>query len=177
MTCIFYFLSPPFLLPVFTCASRDHLYLYTPACKCHYSLMKAAVVLPKRLIYQSDLASVPENRTMSLPSHSGLYCDYYNQKGIHSVIMQAVADHPSCFTNIYIGWPGSVHDARAFRNSDLYRKGQNGSLDPTTGKIINGVPLVVLVDPAYPLLSWLMKSYTENGRLTPAVKPFNYRLS
>ena len=36
--------------------------------------MKAAVVLPKRLIYQSDLASVPENRTMSLPSHSGLYC-------------------------------------------------------------------------------------------------------
>jgi len=25
--------------------------------------MKAAVVLPKRLIYQSDLASVPENRT------------------------------------------------------------------------------------------------------------------
>ena len=31
-------------------------------------------MLPKRLIYQSDLASVPENRTMSLPSHSGLYC-------------------------------------------------------------------------------------------------------
>ena len=27
--------------------------------------MKAAVVLPKRLIYQSDLASVPENRTMT----------------------------------------------------------------------------------------------------------------
>ena len=50
--------------PVSTCASRDHPYLYTPACKCHYSLMKAAVVLPKRLIYQSDLASVPENRTI-----------------------------------------------------------------------------------------------------------------
>ena len=32
-------------------------------------------MLPKRLIYQSDLASVPENRTMSLPSHSGLYCN------------------------------------------------------------------------------------------------------
>ena len=35
--------------------------------------MKAAVVLPKRLIYQSDLASVPENRTIVLIS--ALSCD------------------------------------------------------------------------------------------------------
>jgi hypothetical protein len=41
----------------------------------------------------------------------------------------------------------------------------------------NDVPLVVLGDPAYPLLPWLMKAYPNNGHLTRDQKRFNYRLS
>ena len=41
--------------------------------------------------------------------------DYYNRKGYYSILMQAVADHRYCFTDINIGWPGSVHDARVLK--------------------------------------------------------------
>ena len=77
--------------------------------------------------------------------------------------MLAVVDHQEIFTGIYIGWPGRVHDARVFSNSDLFQKGQNGQLLPDWKKNINGmeVPLVILRDPAYSLLTWLMKPYPE----------------
>ena len=39
------------------------------------------------------------------------------------------------------------------------------------------IPLVILGDPAYPLLQWVMKPYTDNGRLTQQESTFNYRLS
>ena len=91
--------------------------------------------------------------------------DYHNRKVF-------ILSSCKLLYHIYVGWPDSVHDARVFKNSDLYRKSQNSSLDPTTGKMINGVkvPLVVLGDPAYPLLPWLMNLYTDSGRLTPAAK-------
>ena len=105
--------------------------------------------------------------------------DYYNRKGWHSVLMQGTVDHLGIFTDVYIGWPGRVHDARVFVNSSLYKKGQEGILLPNWTETIQGkeVPLVLLGDPAYPLLTWLMKPYSDNGHLTRDQKRFNYRLS
>ncbi|XP_025754128.1 uncharacterized protein LOC112842166 [Oreochromis niloticus] len=34
----------------------------------------------------------------------------------------AVCDHQGCFIDTYVGWPGSVHDARVLRHSPLYRQ-------------------------------------------------------
>uniref|UniRef100_A0A8C3TGR7 DDE Tnp4 domain-containing protein n=1 Tax=Chelydra serpentina TaxID=8475 RepID=A0A8C3TGR7_CHESE len=88
---------------------------------------------------------------------------YINRKGYFSMVLQALVDHKGRFTNINVGWPGKVHDARVFKNSGLFKRLQQG------------MPTVILGDPAYPLMPWLMKPYT--GALDTEKELFNYRLS
>ena len=47
--------------------------------------------------------------------------EYINHKGYYSIQVQAVADSDGKFTDVFIGYPGSVHDTRVFHNSPLYR--------------------------------------------------------
>ncbi|XP_070552294.1 uncharacterized protein [Ptychodera flava] len=105
--------------------------------------------------------------------------DYYNRKGFYSIVLQAIADDNYCFMNVNVGWAGSVHDARVFANSSVYQKLQENTLFPNITENISGVeiPLVLLGDPAYPLLQNLMKPFSDNGRLTPHQHRFNRRLS
>lgn len=105
--------------------------------------------------------------------------EYYNGKGWHSIILQGTVDYQGLFIDLYIGWPGRVHDARVFSNSILFKRGQQGSLLPNTSVLLGGseVPLVLLGDPAYSLLPWLMKAYINNGRPSCKQKQFNYHLS
>ena len=105
--------------------------------------------------------------------------DYYNRKGWHSILMQGVVDHQGHFIDVYVGWPGRVHDARVFANSGLYQRGQNKTLLPDWKETIGSrnIPLVLLGDPAYTLLQWLMKAFPDNGHLSQHEKHFYYRLS
>jgi len=95
--------------------------------------------------------------------------DYYNRKGYHSILMQAVVEHRGLFLYVNIGWPGKVHDACVFTNSSFFRKASNGTMFPDWTQNMGGVsaPLVVLGDAAYPLLPWLMKPYIESANGTP----------
>uniref|UniRef100_A0A8C8RPP7 DDE Tnp4 domain-containing protein n=1 Tax=Pelusios castaneus TaxID=367368 RepID=A0A8C8RPP7_9SAUR len=96
------------------------------------------------------------------PDH--LATEYINRKGYFSMVLQALVDHRGRFTDINAGWSGKVHDARIFRNSGL---------KITVGDV--EMPTVILGDPAYPLMPWLMKPYT--GSLDQSKERFNYRLS
>jgi len=105
--------------------------------------------------------------------------DYYNRKGYHSVVLQALVDHEYKFLDVYVGWPGSVHDARVLMNSGLYSKCDSGAFPPNWPKVINGtsIPLFIIGDPAYPLTSWLIKPFSDCGRLTEKQQGFNYHVS
>ena len=108
------------------------------------------------------------------------HADYYNRKGWYSIILQAVVDSSYKFIDINVGWPGKVHDARVFSNSKIFAKGMEGTLFPENKAImINGVrvPLCIIADAAYPLLSWVMKPFPDNGKLSAEKSHFNYRLS
>ncbi|KAG6934499.1 hypothetical protein G0U57_016940, partial [Chelydra serpentina] len=109
------------------------------------------------------------------PDHQG--SQYINRKGYFSMVLQARVDHKGRFTNINVGWPGKVHDARVFRNSGLFRRLQEGIYFPDQKTTVGDVemPIVILRDPAYPLMPWLMKPYT--GVLDSEKELFNYRLS
>ncbi|KAG6939890.1 hypothetical protein G0U57_020772, partial [Chelydra serpentina] len=109
------------------------------------------------------------------PDHQG--SQYINQKGYFSMVLQALVDHKGRFSNINVGWPGKVHDARVFKNSGLFRQLQQGVYFPDRKITVGDVemPIVILGDRAYPLMPWLMKPYT--GALDTKKELFNYRLS
>lgn len=88
---------------------------------------------------------------------------YVNRKGYHSLVLQAVCTNTMMFSSCYTGWPGSCHDARVLRNSDLW----------------NEAPLAcgqdhILGDGAYPLRPWLMTPYRDTGNLTREQRKYNF---
>ena len=93
------------------------------------------------------------------------------------MLIQGVVDPSYCFLNICIGWPGSVHDARVFVNSSLYKKITDNQLIPDKTEEIGSVDmsLYMIVDSAYPLQSWLMKPFSYSSDFTTMQHTYNYR--
>ena len=89
---------------------------------------------------------------------------YFNRKLFHSIQMQAVCDSECTFLDIFVGYPGSVHDSRVLRNSPMYVQ----RLYPPEGYCILG-------DGGYPCLSdpiALVTPYREPVR-NPVERRFN----
>lgn len=94
--------------------------------------------------------------------------DYLNYKGFYSINMQGLCDHTGRFLDVFVGYPGSVHDTRILKNSFFYLARRY----PPNGYFILG-------DGGYPCLETpvsLITPYREpvNGQLQ---RKFNYHQS
>ncbi len=91
---------------------------------------------------------------------------YVNRKSFHSLVLQGVCREDMRFIHCSSGYPGSVHDARVLRSSDLWDRGRvlcgNGHL---------------IGDAAYPVKQWLLTPFRNNGHMTPEQTHYNYCLS
>ncbi|XP_020299130.1 putative nuclease HARBI1 isoform X2 [Pseudomyrmex gracilis] len=91
---------------------------------------------------------------------------YYNRKDFFSIQMQIVCNHEHKIIDVFIRFPGSVHDSRVLRNSPLIEKLLNPELRGW-----------LLGDSAYLCLPTLMTPYKDNGHLTAAETSYNTKLS
>nr|XP_054602405.1 uncharacterized protein LOC129164868 [Nothobranchius furzeri] len=109
----------------------------------------------------------------------GFHTDYFNRKGWHSIILQGIVDGRGMFWNVNSGQPGSLHDIRVVRLSTFWDLVAHGQLHPTSTKNIEGVNVgfYVLGDSAYPLQNWLLKPFSDNGRLTAEQQTYNRKTS
>ena len=98
------------------------------------------------------------------------YCkeNYINRKGFESVVLQGTCDHERRFTDCYTGWPGSVHDARVFANSDLFLSLDEDYLSKFPGESF------LVGDAAYGLTRFMMTPFKQNGYLTQKQQKYNY---
>ena len=93
---------------------------------------------------------------------------YINRKNFHSVVLQATCNHRMMFTDRFAGFPGSTHDARVLRNSDLFDR-----ISESKDTIFPGGSFI-LGDSAYPLSAWQLTPYRDNRHLTFKQRNYNY---
>jgi len=88
-----------------------------------------------------------------------------NQKTSYSITVQGVVDAAGAFTDVCIGWPGSMSDADVLERSALYA--QRGAAGRLQGQWVVG-------GAGYPLMDWLLVPYYP--RMTWAQQVFNERV-
>ncbi|XP_072144203.1 uncharacterized protein [Dermacentor andersoni] len=107
------------------------------------------------------------------PDMSG--SDYYNYKGFYSIVLLAVVDADYRFTLVEVGAQGRISDGAFFNESSIRDVFERGGVElPTTA--VNGWPVFMVGDAAFPLRTYLMRPY-PGRQLDDRKRIFNYRLS
>ncbi|XP_062091078.1 protein ALP1-like [Humulus lupulus] len=88
-----------------------------------------------------------------------------NQKTSYSITVQGVVDPKGVFTDVCIGWPGSMPDDQILEKSALYQRANRGLLRDVW----------IVGNSGHPLMDWLLVPYTRQN-LTWTQHAFNERV-
>ncbi|KAB0805101.1 hypothetical protein PPYR_02071 [Photinus pyralis] len=116
----------------------------------------AAVVEAKRLWsgrYRFPNAiGVIDCTHVRIPKFQEFGDEYINRKGYLSINVQATSNAQEVFTSVDCQWPGSVHDSRIFKNSNIYNILRNSTEE-----------CVLLGDDGYPISPWMMTPWRNSA--------------
>ena len=76
---------------------------------------------------------------------------YFTRKKRYAIHCQGIVNDRGIFTSFDVGWPGSVHDARVYRNSSFYKNHSNLIQDDD----------YLLGDSAYPISPFLIPPFKD----------------
>ncbi|XWS56784.1 hypothetical protein CRYUN_Cryun09bG0115300 [Craigia yunnanensis] len=88
-----------------------------------------------------------------------------NQKTSYSITVQGVVDQRGIFTDVCIGWPGSMPDDQVLEKSALFQRANKGGLKDVW----------IVGNSGYPLMDWVLVPYTHQN-LTWAQHGFNEKI-
>ncbi|KAG8376175.1 hypothetical protein BUALT_Bualt09G0035900 [Buddleja alternifolia] len=88
-----------------------------------------------------------------------------NQKSSYSVTVQGVVDSKGVFTDVCIGWPGSMSNDQILKKSSLFQRANKGTLND----------MMIVANSGFPLMDWLLVPYTQQN-LTWTKHSFNEKL-
>lgn len=88
-----------------------------------------------------------------------------NQKTSYSITVQGVVDPKGVFTDICVGWPGSMTDDKVLEQSALYQRANRGFLKDVW----------VVGNAGFPLMDWVLAPYTKQN-LTWTQHAFNEKV-
>ncbi|KAL8498073.1 hypothetical protein ACS0TY_021414 [Phlomoides rotata] len=88
-----------------------------------------------------------------------------NQKTSYSITVQGVVDQRGAFTDISIGWPGSMTDDQVLEKSALLRRANQGAMKNVR----------IVGNSGYPLMDWVLVPYTHQN-LTWTQHAFNQKI-
>ncbi|KAJ4708689.1 Harbinger transposase-derived nuclease [Melia azedarach] len=88
-----------------------------------------------------------------------------NQKTSYSITVQGVVDPKGVFTDVCIGWPGSMPDDQVLERSALFQRANRGLLKDVW----------IVGNSGYPLMDWVLVPYTQKN-LTWTQHAFNEKI-
>ena len=105
--------------------------------------------------------------------------EYFNRKHYYSIIAQGIVDAKGVLLSVSTGFPGSLHDTRVLTLSEIFRPGEDKLILTQPTIDLNGTTVGPLIvgDSAYPLKTWLLRPFQNNGALSREKRHFNKELS